>query len=473
MKPARTLLQVLPSLLLSCAGCGGGSSESGPPPDPPDEPTQLLPSDDAPGVVLSIDSLSGGSNSDGSFRSGDRVTLHFRVEKRDGTRWNLHELSAPGAIVSGPSFNYQRVIAEQTDLAERAVEQSDGSWVYTFADPLPAAYLAPLNDSSSFGALEGELTGDPLLSGTYSAGLALAWDYSVAGKPFREAGNASADFRLGASAVFAPRALVGESNCARCHVSLRYHDGRFSSVALCLLCHTSGAEDTNDPLIGGGTPGVSIDFRVLMHKLHNGRHQPSVLGVTTLSDGTRDYLATPAALEYARPDGTLVDFSHVGFPVWPNRTLPTLKDFGWSALTPQAQAQEDLIRTGVTDCASCHGDPDGAGPLEAPAQGAVAYTEPSLRACGSCHDDIVPTTRSARPATSPSIPTGPAAGCTSTAGTGTRSSIRSSTPGCTRRSQRSERRAAATATATSTRARSCSSRSPSRTIPARACRPAR
>ncbi len=389
MKTARTASALLPSFLCLLGSCGGGSSESGPPPDPPDQPTQLQPSDDAPGVLLTIDSLSGGSNSDGSFRSGDRLTLRFRVQKRDGTRWNLHELSAPGALVSGPTFNYQRVIAEQTDVLERAVEQSDGSWVYTFADPLPAAYLAPLHDSSSFGALDGELTGAGLLAGTYSVGLALAWDYSVAGKPYRDAGNASADFRLGGSAVLAPRALVGEENCARCHVSLRYHDGRFTRVALCLLCHTSGAEDANDPLIAGGTPGVSIDFRVLVHKLHNGRHLPSVLGVTTLSDGTRDYLATPVALEYARPDGTWVDFSHVGYPVWPNRTLPTLKDFGWSALTPEAQAQEDLIRTGVTDCASCHGDPDGAGPLEKPAQGDVAYTEPSQRACGACHDDIV------------------------------------------------------------------------------------
>jgi OmcA/MtrC family decaheme c-type cytochrome len=388
MKPARTALSFLPLLLL-LAACSGGGSESSPPADPADEPTELLPTDDEPGVVLTIDSLSGGSNPDGSFRPGDRVTLHFRLEKRDGSRWNLHEMHVPSAFVSGPTFDYQRVIAEQADVVARALEQSNGSWVYTFADPLPAHYLAPLNDSASFGELEGELTGHELLDGTYSAGLALAWDYSVAGKPFRAAGNASADFRLGGSAVFAQRALVSQENCERCHVSLRYHEGRFTSVALCLLCHTSGAEDTNDPSIGGGTPGVSIDFRVLVHKLHDGRHLPSVLGVTTLSDGTRAYGGTSVALEYARPDGTLVDFSKVGYPVWPNRTLPTLRDFGWSALPPEARAIEDVIRTGVTNCASCHGDPDGPGPLEAPAQGNVAYSEPSQRACGSCHDDIL------------------------------------------------------------------------------------
>jgi OmcA/MtrC family decaheme c-type cytochrome len=386
MKPARALLTV--PLLLLVAACGGGSSSSSPPPDPPDAPTELQPGDDPPGIVLTIDSVFGGSNSDGSFRPGDHVKLRFRLEKRDGTRWNLHEMRLPSALVSGPSFNYQRLIAEQSDVLERAVEQSDGSWLYTFAAPLPAQYLAPLNDSSDPQASEGELTGQDLLDGTATAGLALCWDYEIAGRSFRDAGNATFDLRLGASAVLAPRALVSQETCDRCHISLRYHEGRFREVGLCLLCHTSGAEDANDPAIAGGTPGVSIDFRVLMHKLHNGRHLPSVLGVTSIDDGTRDYTAAPVPLQYARPDGTLADFSHVGYPVWPNRTLPTLRDFGWSSLPPEARAAEDTIRTGVADCLSCHGDPDGAGPLPAPAQGLVAYSAPSRRACGACHDDI-------------------------------------------------------------------------------------
>src|SRR5213078_1340626 len=109
-----------------------------------------------------------------------------------------------------------------------------------------------------------------------------------------------------------------------------------------------------------------IDVRVLLHKLHNARHLPSVLGVTTLADGTRDYTSTlPQPLVYSRADGSSVDLSSLGFPVWPNRTLPTLKDAGYSALTPEAQAQEDAIRTGITNCEVCHGDPDGTGPLVA------------------------------------------------------------------------------------------------------------
>src|SRR5262249_22736078 len=52
------------------------------------------------------------------------------------------------------------------------------------------------------------------------------------------------------------------------------------------------------------------------------------------------------------------------------------------------QAIEDTIREGAAECSACHGDPDGTGPLTAPAQGDIAFAQPTRRACGSCHDDI-------------------------------------------------------------------------------------
>src|SRR5262249_25711788 len=82
------------------------------------------------------------------------------------------------------------------------------------------------------------------------------------------------------------------------------------------------------------------------------------------------------------------DFSHVAFPVWPNLNLPMPRDAGYSSLTSQEQATEDLMREGVTDCLKCHGDPDGAGPLPAPSQGDLYKTQPSRLACAACHDDI-------------------------------------------------------------------------------------
>jgi hypothetical protein len=317
------------------------------------------------------------------------VHVRYRLLKSDGTRWNLSEMDFARILLSGPASNYQRVIPEQSDVLARSVQRSDGSYDYSFADPLPAAYLAPLNDSADPLASEGERTGQDLIEGTYTVGLAFAWNYEVSKRPFVDAGNATADFRLGGSAVLLHREVVDQASCERCHVQLQYHEGRWRDVTACLLCHTSGAEDGNDPAVESGTPGVSIDFRVLMHKLHNARHLPSLYGVTTTDDGRRDYTAPPKPYRLARADGTVRDFSEVGFPVWPNRTIPMIKDTFWSSRTPAEQAVEDVIRTGVTDCSVCHGGPLGSGLPPGPAQGGLAYAEPSIRSCYACHDDMV------------------------------------------------------------------------------------
>src|SRR6185503_19539660 len=60
---------------------------------------------------------------------------------------------------------------------------------------------------------------------------------------------------------------------------------------------------------------------------------------------------------------------------------------GYDNLTPEAQAKEDLMRSAPTQCAVCHGDPDGDGPIVAPTQAALINV-PRRRSCGACHDDV-------------------------------------------------------------------------------------
>src|SRR6185369_14876635 len=73
---------------------------------------------------------------------------------------------------------------------------------------------------------------------------------------------------------------------------------------------------------------------------------------------------------------------------WPSLSFPTLRNRGYSALTAAQQATDDATRSGVIACEKCHGDPDGAGPLTAPAQGDFAFSHQSRQVCGSCHDDV-------------------------------------------------------------------------------------
>jgi hypothetical protein len=399
---ARFNLQFL--LPLALAACSGSDGEQGPPgpAGPPGDAgptnTVLERGDSLPGIHLAIVSLGGATGTDGKFAVGDGVAVTFTLKKDDGSDWDITEMNYARMLVSGPTYNYQRVLPEVTDVATAAVANADGSYTYTFANPIPATYAAPYNDTASFGAADGELTGQALLDGTYTLGAYVGWNYTLDGEALRDAGNATQDFLLGASASLAPREVVKQDNCNQCHTSLRAHGELRRDVKLCVLCHTAGAEDKNTAGVAGGTPGVSIEFKVMIHKLHNGGHLPSVLGIATNNDGSRDYAATPAPLEYIGFQDSISDFSEVNFPVWPNLNVAMPKNAGYSQLSStdpdgagpllSPRTRNDTVRTGVTNCAKCHGDPDGTGPETAPAQGDLFKAQPTEQSCGACHDDV-------------------------------------------------------------------------------------
>ncbi len=390
LSPLRPVLPGRRSLLLLCliaAACAGDDGKDGVDGSTPTTPLSrvLTKWEDGPGVNLEITGVSGATGPSNSFVPGDRIAVTFTAKRNDGSNWGLDELDHGHILVSGPTFNYQPVIAEQTDLFTASIDNGDGTYTYKFATAIPSTYLEPANDSSAFGPLDGELQGDPLLAGTYTIGMFGRWEYTVDGATFKEVGQATRDVLFGGETTTTAREVVKTDNCNQCHVALQAHDGEIRSAQLCVLCHTSGAEDTSGN-------GVSIDFRVMIHKLHDGAHLPSVLGVATNSDGSRNYAATKVPYEITDDEGEVTDFSDVAFPVWPNLNTPMPRDFGYSARSSTEKTLEATMLQGATQCSKCHGDPDDSGlltgPLTAPAQGGLAFSQPSRRACGSCHDDI-------------------------------------------------------------------------------------
>ena len=385
-KGLRELALSLASLSVTFLGvlaCSGDDGSDGAPGDDADTPTETAfeQGDDLPGIQVSIVALTGGSGPGGRFLPGDTLSVQFRAQKDDGSDWDLAELSSGRALVSGPTYNYQRVLAQVTDVITNAVELADGSYRYTFATPIPPEYLAPLNDGDAFDSTDGELTGEDLLDGTYTLGLYFRWNYTLDDEDERDAGEVVHDFVIGTTGDVEPRQVVRQENCNRCHSDLQAHGGSRHSVTLCLLCHTSGAEDRAEP------DGNSIDFKVMVHKIHTGKHLPSVLGVSTNPDGTRNYAAPPTPYQIVA--SSVHDYSEVALPAWPHGLVATPRDQGYTALSPENKTKEDTIRTGPSNCVLCHGDPDGdAGPLTAPAQGGLAYAQPRRATCGSCHDDV-------------------------------------------------------------------------------------
>ncbi len=350
--------------------------------------TTLTLADNSPGVVVAITSVTGQTGAGGNFQAGDKPVVTFTVKKNDGSSWHLKEMSAGNILLSGPTFNYQRVLPKADDVITRSVINGDGTYTYTFATGFPTTYLPPFNDSATYGAGDGELQGTALLAGTYTIGMAVSWNYTVDGKAHTDAGNATKDVLYGASAVAAVREVVKNDNCNTCHVTIQAHSGLYRDTRLCVLCHTSGAEDAGAS-VPGAVAGTRIEFKVMIHRIHNGGHLPSVNGVSSdPTTGTRTYGNTAVSNVIVGEGGTLNDFSKVMSPIFPSFQSAMPRRAGYSALSPTQKTAEGRILQGVVACYKCHGDPDGSGPKTAPSQGSLCYTQPSRRACGACHDDI-------------------------------------------------------------------------------------
>jgi OmcA/MtrC family decaheme c-type cytochrome len=128
--------------------------------------------------------------------------------------------------------------------------------------------------------------------------------------------------------VASGREIVKTENCNECHNKLEAHDARIET-GYCVTCHNPGSTDPSS--------GNTVDFKVMIHKIHRGEFLPSVV----------------AGGEYAIWGFSgKHDYSNVMFP-------------------------QD-----IRNCTKCH---DGSDP-ETP-QG-DAWQIPSIAACGSCHEDV-------------------------------------------------------------------------------------
>ncbi len=373
-------------LLFALPGCSDGSDgepgQGGTPSEPP-----LTQGDPLPGFHVEILGVRGGTGENGNVLPGDHVRVDFTVTDDTGATIPPAQWSRGAILVSGPSFNYQRVIPILGDLAARVTTNGDGSFTYEFADPFPATYAAPYNYTGAQPA--GVLAGQALLDGTYTVSIEARQDVQVGNRLVHDGDNQVQSFLVGGATLIEERAVVGMANCIECHKQIRAHGDNRTNLTGCLLCHTIGAEDPNPPDVEGGTPGVSIDFRVMIHKIHTGRSLPSVLGMTTNPDGTRDYAVAEKPYLVLGYQDSVHDFSHIAWPKWPVVSQPMPRDGGYQMLSPTDQEKEDLQRSGPTDCSTCHGDPDGSGPAPAPAQGDIIWRQQSRSACGSCHEDVI------------------------------------------------------------------------------------
>lgn len=156
--------------------------------------------------------------------------------------------------------------------------------------------------------------------------------------------NFEYNFRPDGAAVTDVWDKINQStSCNNCHDPLSAHGGARQDVKLCVLCH--------QPQTGDADTGNTVDFKVMIHKIHDASNLPSVVAGTPYQ-----------IIGYQQ---SVNDFSTVVFP-------------------------QD-----IRNCQNCHVGTD---PTKAPSQALNYLTQPSRAACGSCHDDVNWTTGANHPA---------------------------------------------------------------------------
>jgi len=174
-----------------------------------------------------------------------------------------------------------------------------GVYTYTFKTALPESY-----DKKATHVVGGELTRENR----------------------RHVANPLFEFVPGGGKVQVRWAGVETASCNQCHDPLKAHGGLRREVGYCVLCHT--------PQLTDPETGHSLEFQVLVHKIHGGKKIPSVKeGKPLFVVGNRQ---------------RVFDFSTVGFP-------------------------QDL-----RNCQTCHGA----------SQKTDWMNRPAISSCTSCHDNV-------------------------------------------------------------------------------------
>jgi OmcA/MtrC family decaheme c-type cytochrome len=177
----------------------------------------------------------------------------------------------------------------------------DGVYEYTFHTVLPEDYQMDV---------------------THTIGIYADRQATINNVAMRFVANSTFNFVPSGGPVTVVRDIVRTTACNFCHDPLALHGGFRRAVPLCVLCHTPQNMDE---------AGNTLDFKVMVHKIHRGAMLPSV------EDGIPYVIAGH-------------DFSDVEFP-------------------------QD-----IRNCTKCH--------TSEATQSDAFKIHPSRAACGSCHDNV-------------------------------------------------------------------------------------
>ncbi len=230
-----------------------------------------------PGVVFTVTGVQNGT-------PGNKPTVAFTLADKSGAPIAPSDLGLLNLTVAGPTSDYQ-VEFQESALSATG---SNGTYTYTFSKN-----VIPINATGTWTVgIEG-YRNTTLFAGT---------DIQ---KTVRDAGmNQILDFSVDGSPVAPHPVEVENANCNSCHYMIRAHGNIRNNTQYCILCHNPNATDASQRPAGQNPP-QSIDFPVLIHRIHKGDQ-------VFASEQNQDLQLTPFIVYGFH--GSVNDFSDVGFP---------------------------------------------------------------------------------------------------------------------------------------------------------------
>jgi len=242
----------------------------------------------------------------------------------------INTLSSPG---TGPWWGTQTTRQPTTETATAAgavfTDNGDGTYAYTFSKGLDAYTGADVGGSA--------IPFEPTL--THRVGFEIRGTGANASN--NNTNNPTYTWlpATGATVNLLTRDIVGDKECDACHGKFAMHGGARVDVSYCVLCHNPGNTDAQS--------GNTLDFKVMVHKIHSGASLPSVVAA-----------------------GSTAPAPGVGYSIWGyGNTLYNFNTVVW----PQD----------TRNCQTCHNAADPATPDANNFQ-----SVPNAAACGACHDTV-------------------------------------------------------------------------------------
>jgi OmcA/MtrC family decaheme c-type cytochrome len=312
-------------IIFDPAGLTGAQEQVLPKPGLKVEITDVtIPGDRKPVVTFNITDERGNALDRNGVRTEGRVTLRFIIAwiKQGQRQYTAYTVRRQTGAVLGT------VEQANTDSGGTFAEIGPGTYTYTFGTVLPADF-----DRNA----------------THTVGVYADRDLTVFdGNDY--VGQDTFDFVPSGGQVTVVRDVVADQSCNKCHDPLSAHGGGRQTVALCVLCHTP---QTADP-----DTGNTVDFKVMIHKIHEGANLPSVQAGTPY--------------QIIGFNQTVIDFSTVRFPQ-DTRNCDTCH-------SGATQAMNFLSKPSRAACSSCHDNVN-----FATGQGHASIPQADDNACQFCH----------------------------------------------------------------------------------------